>query len=190
MRDGEMRTDTISGLELPGAPPVEDRHWRAAALTSAPVTSGPWDDGWRLNGPAVRRLRHGDEERSVPMAAGDDLPRSVIARDSIHVDVDGQSLDFHLAPAPTVEEAVRHASAHDGDGRAVLTAPMPGRVIAVRVAAGAPVNAHQPVVVIEAMKMEHAVVSPIDGTLTTLAVSEGQQVQRGELLAEVAQSDA
>jgi acetyl-CoA/propionyl-CoA carboxylase biotin carboxyl carrier protein len=190
MRDGEMRTDTICGLELPGAPPVEDRHWRAAALTSAPVTSGPWDDGWRLNGPAVRRLRHGDEERSVPMAAGDDLPRSAIAREAIHVDVDGQSLDFHLAPAPTVEEAVRHASAHDGDGRAVLTAPMPGRVIAVRVAAGAPVNAHQPVVVIEAMKMEHAVVSPIDGTLTTLAVSEGQQVQRGELLAEVAQSDA
>jgi biotin carboxyl carrier protein len=40
------------------------------------------------------------------------------------------------------------------------------------------------------MKMEHAVVSPIDGTLTALAVAEGQQVQRGEVLGEVAQSDA
>ena len=57
-------------------------------------------------------------------------------------------------------------------------------------AAGASVHAHQPVVIIEAMKMEHAVVSPIDGTLATLAVTEGQQVQRGEVLGEVAQSDA
>jgi biotin carboxyl carrier protein len=45
--------------------------------------------------------------------------------------------------------------------------------------------AHQPIVVIEAMKMEHAVVTPLAGTLTRLAVAVGQQVQRGDLLAEV-----
>ena len=50
-----------------------------------------------------------------------------------------------------------------GEGAATLTAPMPGRVIAVRAAAGASVAAHQVVVVIEAMKMEHAVVAPRDG---------------------------
>jgi biotin carboxyl carrier protein len=38
------------------------------------------------------------------------------------------------------------------------------------------------------MKMEHAVTTPIDGTIGTLHVSEGQQVQRGDLLAEVSQS--
>src|SRR5690606_41169015 len=101
-----------------------------------------------------------------------------------------QSLEFHPAAPPTVEEAMRHATAHGGDGTAVLVAPMPGRVIAVRVAAGASVHAHQPVVVIEAMKMEHAVVSPIDGTLVSVAVTEGQQVQRGQVLGEVAQSEA
>jgi len=190
MRDGEMRTDTIAGLDVPGPPPVEETHWRAAALASAPATAGPWDGGWRLNGPAVTRLRHGDEERSVPLISTGDLPRAVAGGDAIHVDVDGQSLEFHPAAAPTVEEAVRHASAHGGDGTAVLVAPMPGRVIAVRVAAGASVHAHQPVVIIEAMKMEHAVVSPIDGTLVTIAVVEGRQVQRGEVLGEVAQSDA
>jgi len=190
MRDGEMRTDTITGLDLPGAPLVEERHWRAAALASAPVTAGPWDDGWRLNGPAVSRLRHGEQERSVPVVASGETPRAVAGRDAIHVDVDGQSLEFHPAAPPTVEEAVRHASAHGGEGAAVLTAPMPGRVIAVRMAAGASVHAHQPVVLIEAMKMEHAVVSPIDGTLVSVAVVEGQQVQRGEVLGEVAQSDA
>ncbi len=190
MRDGEMRTDTIGGLDVPGLPPVEDRHWQAAALASAHAGSGPWEDGWRLNGPAIRRLRHGDAERSISLDRTDDLPRVVVGRGGIHVDVDGQSLEFHEASPPTVEEAVRHAAAHGGDGAAVLVAPMPGRVIGVRVAVGESVHAHQPVVIIEAMKMEHAVVAPIAGTLTTLAVGEGQQVQRGELLGEVAQSDA
>jgi propionyl-CoA carboxylase alpha chain len=72
----------------------------------------------------------------------------------------------------------------------VLVAPMPGRVIAVRAAVGDAVTAHQPIVVIEAMKMEHAVVAPIDGTIIRLAVAEGQQVERGEVIGEVGQSDA
>jgi biotin carboxyl carrier protein len=62
---------------------------------------------------------------------------------------------------------------------------MPGRVIAVRVAEGASVAAHQAIVVIEAMKMEHAVVTPLAGTVTRIPVRPGQQVQRGDLLAEV-----
>jgi acetyl-CoA/propionyl-CoA carboxylase biotin carboxyl carrier protein len=101
-----------------------------------------------------------------------------------HVDAEGQSLELTLAAPPSVEEAVRHAAAHAG-GAAVLTAPMPGRVIAIRAAEGASVAAHQAIVVVEAMKMEHAVVTPLAGTLTRVAVAVGQQVQRGELLAEV-----
>ena len=90
-----------------------------------------------------------------------------------------------MAPPPTVEEAVRHAAA-GGEGAAMLTAPMPGRVIAVRAAEGAAVAAHQLVVIIEAMKMEHAVVAPLGGVLARLSVEEGQQVRRGDVLAEVA----
>jgi biotin carboxyl carrier protein len=63
---------------------------------------------------------------------------------------------------------------------------MPGRVIALRAGEGEAVTAHQPIVILEAMKMEHAVVAPIDGTLSRLDVSEGQQVQRGDMLGEVA----
>jgi biotin carboxyl carrier protein len=103
---------------------------------------------------------------------------------TLHADVEGQSLEFEVAPPPTVEEAVRHAAAHS-EGTAVLTAPMPGRVLAVRAREGAPVRAHEAVVVLEAMKMEHAVVAPLAGTLTRLVVAEGQQVQRGDVLAEV-----
>jgi biotin carboxyl carrier protein len=62
---------------------------------------------------------------------------------------------------------------------------MPGRVIAVRAREGASVREHQTVIVLEAMKMEHAVVTPLAGTLSRLAVAEGQQVQRGDVLAEV-----
>jgi acetyl/propionyl-CoA carboxylase alpha subunit len=191
MRDGEVRTDTIGSLDLPGPPLVEERHWKAAALVANPPARGPWDGGWRLNAPAVVRLRQGDEERSVSSGLADaDGPDATSTGEDIHVDVEGQSLEFRLAPPPTVEEAVRHASTAGGDGTAALLAPMPGRVIAVRVAEGAAVRAHQPIIVIEAMKMEHAVVAPIDGTLINLTVREGQQVQRGDLLGEVAQSDA
>jgi biotin carboxyl carrier protein len=103
---------------------------------------------------------------------------------TIHVDVGGQSVAFALAEAPTVDEAVRHAATH-ATGHAALHAPMPGRVVAVRAAAGASVEAHATVVVIEAMKMEHAVTTPFAGVVGTLLVREGDQVQRGDLLAEV-----
>ena len=102
----------------------------------------------------------------------------------VHLDVSGQSLAFELADAPTVAGAMRHAATHT-EGHATLLAPMPGQVVAVRAAAGDPVEAHATVVVVEAMKMEHAVTTPIAGVVSSLTVREGDQVQRGDLLAEV-----
>ncbi|MGN3975285.1 acetyl/propionyl/methylcrotonyl-CoA carboxylase subunit alpha [Tsuneonella sp. SYSU-LHT278] len=72
-----------------------------------------------------------------------------------------------------------HASAHDGD----ILAPMPGKVIAVDVAEGDTVSAGQRLMVLEAMKMEHALTAPFAGTVTGLSVSEGSQVQVEALLA-------
>jgi biotin carboxyl carrier protein len=145
-----------------------------------------WGGGWRANAAPSVRLCHADEERSISIV--DDPPDSRVAVDAAtgvaHVDVEGQSLEFAIAAAPTVEEAIRHAAAHEG-GHAALVAPMPGRVIALPVAEGASVQQHATVVVIEAMKMEHAVVSPLAGTVARLLVREGQQVGRGDLLAEV-----
>ena len=184
MRDGEMRTDTIAALELPAGREPDDEQWAGAAAALARRDSGIWGGGWRLNGDHVVRLVSDGVERATIVT-----PRPTVVAaldgDRVHVDVDGQSREFGLAPPPTVDEAVRHASAAGG-GSAVLTAPMPGRVIAVRAAEGDAVRAHQPVVVIEAMKMEHAVLAPMDGTLARLAVAEGAQVQRGDVLAEVA----
>ena len=67
---------------------------------------------------------------------------------------------------------------------------MPGRVIAVRATEGESVRAGEVIVVIEAMKMEHAVVAPIDATVERVAVAEGDQVERGAVVAELGAGDA
>ena len=66
-----------------------------------------------------------------------------------------------------------------------LLAPMPGSVVAVPVRAGDTVRAGQTVLVLEAMKMQHAITAPADGVVTVIDVREGQQVSAGDVLARV-----
>lgn len=63
-----------------------------------------------------------------------------------------------------------------------LTAPMPGKVVRVLVAPGETVKARQPVVVVEAMKMENELRAGRDGTVTEVQVREGMSVDAGALL--------
>ena len=77
-------------------------------------------------------------------------------------------------PAPT-------ASVEPGS----LTAAMPGAVTRVAVAEGDEVRAGQLVLVLEAMKMEHPVVAPTDGVVTSLHATVGAQVETGAVLAVV-----
>jgi propionyl-CoA carboxylase alpha chain len=64
-----------------------------------------------------------------------------------------------------------------------LLAPMPGTVVRVVAAAGDPVEGGQPLLWLEAMKMEHKVVAPTSGTVAELPVTPGQQVEVGTVLA-------
>jgi biotin carboxyl carrier protein len=59
---------------------------------------------------------------------------------------------------------------------------MPGSVLTLHAAAGDAVAAGDPVITLEAMKMEHAVVAPADGRVTELHVDAGDQVTRGQVL--------
>ena len=71
-----------------------------------------------------------------------------------------------------------------------VLAPMPGRVIAVNVAPGQAVTRGERLVVLEAMKMEQALLAPFDGTVADLKASEGAQVAEGTLLVRIDKAGA
>jgi 3-methylcrotonyl-CoA carboxylase alpha subunit len=105
--------------------------------------------------------------------------RSVfVARDGDHVfaQVDGRS--YRL----TVVSRAAVASEDDSEARGDLEAPMPGRVTRVAVALGDVVTRGQELIVVEAMKMENALVAPCDGVVKSLAVKVGDMVAPGPAL--------
>jgi biotin carboxyl carrier protein len=76
--------------------------------------------------------------------------------------------------------AATQTATTQGNGR--VTAPMPGRVVRVLVAVGDKVTARQPVVVMEAMKMENELRADRDGSVTQVLVQEGMAVDTGAVL--------
>jgi acetyl-CoA/propionyl-CoA carboxylase biotin carboxyl carrier protein len=185
VRDGLVRTDTLDRIwppdDLAERTTIPDAAWGVAAAALA--ESGGVADGWRLNAPARLTLASGAERRAAtPAPAAVEVIR---VGDTVHVDVDGRSVPISLAPPPDVDRAARAAARQHGTGPVELVAPMPGRVIAIHVPSGGRVETGRPVVTLEAMKMEHAVDAPIDGTVTDLAVADGDQVERGQRLASV-----
>jgi acetyl/propionyl-CoA carboxylase alpha subunit len=90
------------------------------------------------------------------------------------------------APAPQpAPDAAAVAGDRTAGEQSALTAPMPGTVIKVLVKSGDAVRARQPLVVLEAMKMETPLVSPYDATVRAVHVSEGERVSGGMLLVEL-----
>ncbi|MGV9826474.1 acetyl/propionyl/methylcrotonyl-CoA carboxylase subunit alpha [Gordonia sp. NPDC003429] len=95
--------------------------------------------------------------------------------DEVYVDVAGASVHLRRLPRFVDPTAVTRPGS--------LLAPMPGSVIRVAVAEGDRVSAGQPLIWLEAMKMEHTVHAPADGVVTTLAVAPGRQLAVGDVLA-------
>ncbi len=93
--------------------------------------------------------------------------------------VDGPDGSSALVEVPRFADP--NAVAHAGS----LLAPMPGGVVRVLVEPGATVAAGQPLLVLEAMKMEHTVVAPVDGVVSEIDVAPGDQVYTGQVLAVV-----
>ncbi len=91
------------------------------------------------------------------------------------------------APSPAAAPDVAMTAADHGAPaeQSAVTAPMPGTVLKVLVAAGDRVAARQPLVVLEAMKMETPLVSPYDATVRVVHVAEGERVAGGTVLVEL-----
>ena len=177
----------------------------------------PWDvpSGWRMGGPGgvPFRLRAGENEAVVRIEG---TPESALVTvdggEPVHVSGRrvGDRLELRYAG-----ELRRYLRATDGrlwlardghcvavgerpnllasHGEAVLAgpvvSPMPGTVLVVKVAPGETVGAGAPLVVVEAMKMEHTLVSPVAGVVSELRVEVGQRVAVDETLAVVTPHD-
>ena len=96
------------------------------------------------------------------------------------VRIDGRTVTATLNGRRTGHRAADSGSGARGE-QAVI-APMPGRVVRVLVGAGDTVSARQPVVVVEAMKMENELRSPKDGRVKEIAVESGASVEAGRIL--------
>ena len=203
--DEDRRADPLPGdrrLALAAVALAEQAANRSRATVLAGIPSGfrnnpavdqqlTVDDG---SGPVTIAYRLGRDGHVT--VDGDAVTLHLVAStpDEVVADVDGvrhrlgvgrdaerrfvDSPDGHLA----VTVLPRHPEPGAGAAAGSLVAPMPGAVLRVLVAPGANVAAGDPLVVVEAMKMEHQVAAPADGTVGEVHVAPGDQVETGQLL--------
>ena len=94
-------------------------------------------------------------------------------------EITGAAAAAPVAAAPAAPAAPVAAAPAGGEK---VSAPMPGNILAVNVAAGDTVKRGQVLMVLEAMKMENEIMAPCDGTIASVHTSKGSAVESGALL--------
>jgi acetyl-CoA/propionyl-CoA carboxylase biotin carboxyl carrier protein len=210
----ERKLDALTAAEVPDVVFAAAALDELIGLQPAGDTIDPWDlaNGWRLGGPAPIpfRLACGDRDVTVritgtpgraSVVVGEAAPVRASARrvaDRLEVTFGGRTSTFHrAADGDTLwlagnghtwaveEHSLLESAAVTAAGGGPVTSPMPGTVLVVKAAQGDVVTAGTPLVVVEAMKMEHTVTAPVDGVVTELNVRAGQQVALNQPLAVV-----
>ncbi len=115
------------------------------------------------------------------IGAGYGFPSSTSAPPAARVPTGGNAGGAAPAPAPA-KAAAPTASPSTGDDKNVLTSPIAGVIVEVKVKAGDSVSENDSVVIIEAMKMNTNVSSPVSGKVKEVRVSSGDAVQQGQVL--------
>jgi 3-methylcrotonyl-CoA carboxylase alpha subunit len=172
----------------PASPRVLDLAAFALAQSQRAAVAGssPWAsrDGWRLVGRARRtwKFRDGEASRGVEVAFDGEAQRGdagnvYLRGNEIHVFDAGEHRVLEWIDPYLPEQ--EHADSHGG-----LRAPMPGRILAIMIEPNATVKRGAPLVVMEAMKMEHTVVAPVAGVVERVLCAVGEQVQEGAELIE------
>jgi 3-methylcrotonyl-CoA carboxylase alpha subunit len=181
---GNSPWDALSHWRMAGGY-AQDLNWRAiatdetlqAVFTRESTAMHVNDKRLELLGENVRfDWSHGDEPHMFAVLLDDTLikGRVFIDGDVFHVFYQGASLAFEW------QNLMAHAADAEHEGR--LTAPMPGKVIAVLVETGAVVEKGAPLLVMEAMKMEHTIVAPSGGKVGEILFNVGDQVADGAQL--------
>ncbi|MCZ8122961.1 MAG: acetyl/propionyl/methylcrotonyl-CoA carboxylase subunit alpha [Magnetospirillum sp.] len=180
-----------------------------AALAAEPRSPWARAQGWRLNGDAhddiafkdgaretTVRVHYREDGYDIETPGGTVAATGTLSPDGrlvavldgrkIEADIVRRGLDlvvFRGAAATPLTLVDRLAAAEaQGGGVGKLVAPMPGKIVAVAVAAGEQVKRGQKLVVLEAMKMEHTIVAPADGTVARVRFKPGEQTAEGEEL--------
>ena len=176
------RLDTgLIGREGDALMPAHHPDAEALADAAAALTPGGVLAGFRLNAPVRAQAPFLLDGEAVTVAFD---PREGDARslDDVLIAQGGQVWQMK----PWRVDSGASATASDG----AILSPMPGRIIAVSVAAGDAVVKGQKLVTLEAMKMEHSLTAPFDGTVAELNAAEGAQVSEGTLLVKIEKAES
>lgn len=133
-------------------------------------------------------------QKKLEIDISDDLASMIINKKSYFLEqyrsVDGipcrltiDGMDYHIDFPCTPEEKKQRTRKKVASGR--ITAPIAGTIHAIHVKPGDTVNEGQPLIVLEAMKMQNSVDSPVSGEVISINVEEGQSVAGGSLMLEI-----
>jgi 3-methylcrotonyl-CoA carboxylase alpha subunit len=165
---------------LAGARRVQFQHGNVSYLVSGRRSRGEWEVD--ING-RTTRAAFSAGSGAVIVETSDGLRTADVRRVDNAIEVSMRRQVYRLELGHHQEVHV-HMEGHREKG---LAAPMPGLVLRVLVREGDRVHPHQTLVVLEAMKMEHAIEAPHDGVVKKVHCLEGGRVSEGQLLIELEQ---
>ncbi len=170
-------------------PEVTARHWALAAALLWRQSAERYPAalrGWRNSNPEPTpiRLAVGDSERTI-LVSPDDVAQ-LDGSAPYHIDGDDIVVDLEALTVRFTDRtyAPPASAAAGSDGK--LRAPMDGRIVAIKVAAGDRVTRGQTLVVLEAMKIQHQIKAVLDASIESVSVQEGQQVANRTVLVTMA----
>jgi 3-methylcrotonyl-CoA carboxylase alpha subunit len=167
----------VDALVTPPEPEPEELREAAALLCASPGQSPVSAAlGFRLNASSQAEARIKDDSGVIHDVLFSEVAEDYPAADVLSF-VDGFARRYVLVEP--------RGSGVGGVGDGVILSPMPGRIIAVDVAAGDRVAKGQKLLTLEAMKMEHSLTAPFDGMVAELNCEVGAQVQVEALLARI-----
>jgi 3-methylcrotonyl-CoA carboxylase alpha subunit len=185
--------------------------WLAKLATPETISHDPWDSaqGWRLNGSYRRQLCFECDDQASELALDyrrdgwciayqseeTMLTQITVDHSEVSLMMEGQCISGRVIPVDdrfhvfwqgrhrviSWSDPIAHAGESEAEGGR-LTAPMPGKIVQLMVAEGASVEKGTPLLIMEAMKMEHTISAPANGTVEALNYAVGDQVAEGAQL--------